>query len=221
MVGNHVEHGQHRSGADAHDGPRRAYLQALPDMDEVPRQRQAHHQLKKRLNKLAGCRRHHVLLPLGKAPVGTHDGYTYHRNAQAFDGPVGQGVVHGRSQLPGKKQHNGGAHSTHNSENTSGGVETPAHLGPPSGGVGLADELGEGQRQSGGGEGQEEGVNVVGAVEVGETLVAQNIVQRDFVQCAADLDEHGGDGHHRDTAHKGLLFFSGHGISSFFLKCGV
>ena len=86
----------------------RAYLQALPDMDEVPRQRQAHHQLKKRLNKLAGCRRHHVLLPLGKAPVGTHDGYAYHRNAQAFDGPVGQGVVHGRSQLPGKKQHNAG-----------------------------------------------------------------------------------------------------------------
>ena len=83
-----------------------------------------------------------------------------------------------------------------------GGVEAAAHLVAPSCGVGLTDELAESQRQARRGQRQQKGVDVVGAHEVGDTLITQDVVQGDLVQGAADFDEHGGDGQHRYAAHK-------------------
>ena len=61
----------------------------------------------------------------------------------------------------------------------------------------VADELGQSQWQAGGGQGEQEGVDIVGAHEVGDALIAQDVVQGDFVERAADFDKYGGDGHHR------------------------
>ena len=211
VVENHVDHGQHSPGADAHNGPRRADLQVLPGADEVPGQGQSDHQLEERLDKLAHRRGHHVLPPLGKAPVGAHDGHAHHRHPQGLDGPVGHGVVHQRGQLPGEQEHGGGPHDAQDHEQGHGGVEAAAHLRPAAGGVGLADELAQGQGQSGGGQGEQKGVDVVGAHEVGDALVPQDVVEGDFIERAADFDKHRGDRHHRDAPHEGLLLFSGHG----------
>ena len=214
VVPDHVEHGQHRASADAHDGARRADLQVLADIDQVPGQGQADEQLDKGLDELAHRRGHHVLPALGEAPVGAHDGHADHRHRQGLDGPVGHGVAHPGRQLLGEEEHGRRAHGPHRHKEGHGGVEAPAHLVAPPRGVGLADELAQGQGQAGGGQGQQEGVDVVGAGEVGDALVPQDVVQGDLVQRPADLHEHRGDGKDSDPAHKGLfglILFSGHG----------
>ena len=215
VIHDHVDHSQHRTGADAHDSTGSADLQRLAHPDEVPGQGKADEELEQRLNKLGYSCGHHVLPALGKAPVGAHDGHADHRHAQGLDGPVGHGVVHELRQLLRKEEHGQRAHRPHRQEQGHGGVEAAAHLVAPPGGIGLADELAEGQGESRRGQRQQKGVDVVGAHEVGDALVAQDVVQRDLVQGAADLDEHGGDGQHRYAAHKGLFLFFGHGIPSF------
>ena len=215
VVAHHVQHGQHRTGADAHNGPCRADLQGLSGVDQVSCQGQADHQLEERLDKLADRRRHHVLPSLGEAPVGAHDGYADDRYAQRLDGPIGHGVVHDPGQLLGKQQHGRSPGNAQGHKQRHCGVEAAPHLGPAACGVGLADELAERQGQAGRGQGEQEGVDIIRAHEVGNALVPQDVVERYFIECAADLDEHRGYGHHCDTAHKGLLVFSGHGFPSF------
>lgn len=61
VIHDHVDHSQHRTGADAHDSTGSADLQRLAHPDEVPGQGKADEELEQCLNELGyGCG-HHVL----------------------------------------------------------------------------------------------------------------------------------------------------------------
>ena len=80
---------------------------------------------------------------------------------------------------------------------------------PPQG-VGLAGELGDGQRQSRGGDGQKQVVDVVGDREMGLALVADDVPQRDLVNGADDLHNGHSGSQNRRAAQERLLFLFGH-----------
>ena len=81
--------------------------------------------------------------------------------------------------------------------------------------MGLAGQLGDGQRQARRGEGQQEIVNLIGSVEIRLAGAAQDVVQGDFVEepdncllyTSDAADSCGQDG---GAAQEGLLFLIRH-----------
>ncbi|MPM62125.1 hypothetical protein SDC9_108991 [bioreactor metagenome] len=70
----------------------------------------------------------------------------------------------------------------------------------------LTGELGDGQRQSRRGDGQKDIINVVGNVEIGFALGAEDVVYRQTVDRSDELHHRNRPGQRGRAAQKGLLF---------------
>ena len=74
--------------------------------------------------------------------------------------------------------------------------------------MGLAGELGDGQRQSGSGNGQKQVVDVVGNGEMGLALVADDVAQGNLINGADDFHNGHSGGQNGGAAQERLLFFT-------------
>ena len=183
------QHGHRCARRDAHDGPRRAELRGLADVQHVPGQGQADAQLQQSLQHLADGGGGHVPLALGIAPHTGQQTHAEHGGSQGLDGGGRQGVVQEPGQRVRTEEHQHGADQTQTEEQPDGGGEDPPLLvfQPP--GVGLTGHPGDGQGQARRGKGQQKVVDLVGGVKISLSRAAQNIAERDLVGRTDELDD--------------------------------
>ena len=148
----------------------------------------------------------HVTLALSIAPHTGQQTHAEHGRGQRPDGPIAQGLVHKVRQLGCAEVHQQSAHQAHGKEQPDGGAENLPLFIFPSLGVGLTGQLGNGQRQTGGGDGQQHVINIVGDIEISLPFAADNVAEGNFIDGADDLY----DGHRRrqdgGAAQERLLF---------------
>ena len=203
-------HGQDGSHGDAQNGTCRGNIQPHAQLQEVPGQRQAQKQLAQRLQDLRHGGGRHVPLALGIAPHAGQQTHAEHRGRQGLNGPVAQGLIHKVRQLGSAEVHEQCTYQTQRKEQPDGGAENlPLLIFPPLG-VSLTGELGDGQRQTGGGDGQQHVIDIVGNVEIRLPLAADDVAEGNLIDSTDDL--HDGDSRRQNggTAQKGLLFLIRH-----------
>ena len=206
QVEDQEEHGQHGAHGDAQNGAGGADLHTVAQPQEIPGQGQSDGQLAQGLQHLGDGGGLHVPLALGIAPHAGQQTHAEYGGSQGLDGPVGQRVVHKACQLRRAEEHEQRQHQAQGEEQPDGGAEQLPLLILPAQGVGLAGQLGDGQGQAGGGDGQQQVIDVVRHREVGLALVADDVAQGDLIHRADELhDDHGG-GQNRGAAQERLLF---------------
>ena len=200
------EHGQHGAHGDAQNGTGGADLHAVAQPQEIPGQGQSDSQLADGLQHLGDRGGLHVPLALGIAPHTGQQAHAEHGGGQGLDGPVGQRVVHKARQLRRAEEHEQRQHQSQHEKQPDGGAEQLPLLVLPAQGVGLAGQLGDGQGQAGGGDRQQQVIDVVRHREVGLALVADDVAQGNFIHRADELDDDHGGGQNGGAAQEGLLF---------------
>ena len=170
-------------------------------------QSQAYHQLTQGLDDLGDGGGRHVPVALSIAPEGGQTAHADDRRSQGADAGGSLVVVHQGGQLCRAKGHDEEGQHAQGKKQGQGQPEHPAHLVLPSGGVGLADQLGHGHGQARGGDGEQHGVDVVGVSEVGAALLPDDVDQRDLVEHADEFDHHDTHGQDGGSAEEGVLFF--------------
>ena len=136
-----------------------------------------------------------AVLALGVAPEGGAAAGAQHRRGQGPHAEHGLLVADdvGGHDLP-EQGHADKAEQAHEQEGPEGHPEHLALLVLPAQGVALRHRLGQGHGQARRGDGEEEGVDVKGPVEVAVGLLGEDCNQRDF--------EDGPDDLHQDGAHR-------------------
>ena len=210
QISHQKQHGDRRARRDAQDGRGGAHLQAHADAQYIPRQRQTDGQFQKRLQYLGNRRRRHVALALGVAPHAGQQAHAEHRRSQRPDGLGRQAVLQKPCQALCLEEHKQGAHRAQDEKQHDGGAENLPLLVLPSLGMGLAGQLGDGQRQARRGEGQQEIVNLIGSVEIRLAGAAQDVVQGDFVEEPDKFHHNDSCGQDGGAAQEGLLFLIRH-----------
>ena len=209
LMGEEVEdqeaHGENRADGDAEDGAGCHVFHTLRQLHNVPCQRKADAHLAQRLQHLRDGGGQHIALALEEAPEGAHDADQQHTGTQGADGGPGIGLILKLSQLTAEKGHQQTAGNAENQENAAAGGVDPADLVVVTQGIGLGDHPAHGHGQARRGDQQQDGVDVVGGVEIAEALFADNGVQRDLIQCADDFDDDGRKRQYRRTREE-ILF---------------
>ena len=222
----HDQEGQGEDGThgDAQDGPgghvfyavAARLRQLLGDgclpalLQDEPGQGQADAYLAQGLQHLTDGGGLHVALALGVAPHTGQQAHTEHRRGQRPDSLGGHGVFLKGRQLLRAEEHQQGTRQAQNEEQPHGGAEDLPLLILPALGMCLAGELGDGQRQARRGEDHQEVVDQIGSVKVGLAHAAQNVVQRELVDRANELDDDHRRRQNGGAAQKGLLFLFRH-----------
>ena len=199
-------HGAHRHAGDSSGGG--DLRGALQLADEPPGQGQADGQLAGRLDDLrhrGGC---HVHMSLAVTPEGGQTAHAHHRRGQGLDAVDGLGVVHHAGQPVGLEIHDDEGDGPQNQEHTHSQLEGAPHLIAPALGVGLAHQLGQRHREPGGGDGEQDHIDVIGVGEVGIPLGPDDVGQGDFVEHADQLDDQDARRQDRRPAEEGILFLS-------------
>ena len=150
---------------------------------------------------------HHVEVALKIAPEGGHDAHAQHRGSQGHNAVDRLGVADGVfGQGAGQNGHAEKADKAQGEEGGEGHPEHPLHLIAAAQGIGLGNGFAESHGKAGGGDGQEEIVDVVCGVIIPHHIVGKNVSQRDAVDGADDLHKDGADGQNGRTAEEGALF---------------
>ena len=186
---------------------------------DVPGERQAHAQLAQGLQHLGDRGGAHVPLALGVAPHTGEEAHAEDRRGQGPDGSRRHGVALEVREALGPEEHQAGADEPQREEEPDGGAEDLALLILPAPGVGLAGELGDGQGQARGGDGEKDVVDLVGGLEVGLAHVPQDVVEGQLIERADDLHHRHGSGQDGRAPQEGLLLaLFRHGITSIIRK---
>ena len=111
----------------------------------------------------------------------------------------------------GAEEHDGKPRQTQGEEDPDGRAEKLALLVLPAPGLGLGHQLGKRQGQARRGDGEEDVVNLIGGVEVGFALLAQDVVQGDLIKEADAFDNGHRGGQNGRAAQEGLFFLRRHG----------
>ncbi len=214
----HIDQSDHRAHRHAGNGAGGGHLRGLAHFDEGVGQRQADKQLAQGLDDLGDGGGSHVKVPLAVAAQGGQTAHAHHRRGQGPDAGGGLGVVHQAGQGVCLEVHDQEGKRAQNQEHAQSQLEGAAHLIAPALSVGLAYQLGDSHGQAGGGDGEQDGVDVVGVVEVGVALGPDDVVQGDLVEHADQLDHHGAYRQNGSPTEEGVLFLSaaparGHVIS--------
>ena len=203
---------------DAQNRAARGQRNLVGHFQNCQRRAHAHDQLHHGLQHLRNGGGQHVPLPLEEAPVGTHNADQQHAGAKAADGRPGVGLVLEGRQLAAEHRHQQTARNAQRQKNTPCGMVNPAHLIVVVKGAGLRDHPAHGHGQPGGGDHQQDVIDVVGRVEVAEALFADDGVEGNFVQSADDLDNGRCHCKQRGALKKILLFL--HVRHGFILSAG-
>ena len=204
-----VQHTQSAAHRHAEDGAGGGHRLIVRGFQEEIGQGQADDQLAQGLNDLGDCGGSHDGVALEVAPHGGQGAQEEDGGGQGPDGVPALPVVHQLGQLLGEKEHQAEADGAQGQEGEEGHPEGLLHLVVTAQGVGLRDHLGQGHRQTAGGDGDEQGIDVVGGVEVGEPRFPQDVAQGDLVQSANELDDDNSSGQNGGTAKEGIIFGSG------------
>ena len=182
---------QHRAAGNAGNGPGGAGLRRRPAMQQKGAQAQPDHQLAGGFHDLADGGGGHVPHALGIPPDGGDKTHAQHRGGQHPDHACRGAVV----QQPGdgfrEKEHHRGKDKAGDAQQQQRRVKDPPGLPGSSQRTRPCHQPRGGQRQSGGGQHQQQVIDVVGGIEVGHAPAVQQISQRDLVQGA----QHLGNGH--------------------------
>ena len=216
MVGAEAEGGvQHAQGAahrHAEDGASGGHRLIVGGFEQKIGQSQADDQFAQGLDDLGDCGGSHDGVALEVAPHGGQGAQEEDGGGQSPDGVPAAGVVHQVCQLLGEEEHEAEADGAQGQEGEKGHPEGLLHLVVTAQSVGLRDHLGQGHRQTAGGDGDEQGVDVVGGVEVGEPRLPQNVAQGNLVQRSNELDNDNTGGQNGGAAKEGIMFVFGSGI---------
>ena len=201
---------QRRGRGDAADGAGGGDVPGQTPAQQPPGQAVADDGLAEGLDDLAGGGGLHVALALGIAPDDGHHAHEEHGGGQDLHRRFGQGVVEQAAQGPGQDEHAQAGYGAHDEEQAQRHAKDPALLILPAQGLRLGHHPAHGQRQSGGGQGQQQAVDVVGGVEMGHALAVQQVPQGDLVQRADELGDDDGGRQDHGTAQKALPSWVGH-----------
>ena len=111
---------------------------------------------------------------------------------------------------PGAEKHDGKARQPQGEENPDGGAEQPPLLVLPALRLCLGHQLAQRQGQTRRGDRQQNVVDLIGGVKVGLALLAQDVVEGDFVKEANAFDNGYCRGQNGRAAQEGLFFLSRH-----------
>ena len=120
-------------------------------------------------------------------------------------------------QLAAEKRHQQAAGDAQRQEDAPGGGIDPANLVVMAQRGSLRDHPAHGDRKAGGGDHQQNIVDLVGSVEIAEALFTDDGIEGDLIQGADDFDNGSGHGKQGSTLEKILLLFGiGHRIPPYF-----
>ena len=202
----HQHIGQGHDGAHRHacDGAGGGVAGVRPVAHQPVGQPQAHGELAQGLDDLGDGGGGHVPVPLGIAPEGGQAAHADHRRSQGPDAGGGHAVVHQAGQLFRAEEHHQEGQDPQDQEQGQGQPEGAAHLVPAAQSVSLAHQLGHRHGQARGGDGEQDGVDVIGVVEVGGALLPDDVQERDLVEHADELDHQNAYGQDCGSAEKGV-----------------
>ena len=195
-IQNHIDQRENRPHGHAGDGPGRGQMGFPAHVHDPIGQPQPHAELAHGLQDLGHRGRGHASMALGVAPEGGQTAHTDHRRRQSPDALGGQGVVHQPRKLVRPEVHHQKGDDSQPQEHPQGQAEHLPHLAVAAQGPGLGHHLGHRHRQARRGDGQQNGVDVIGVVEVGHALGAYNLCKGKFVKQADDFRHH--DAHRQD-----------------------
>ena len=182
---------QHGAAGDAGNGPGGSGFRRRAPLQQKGAQAQSDDQLAGGFDDLAAGGGSHVPQPLSISPDGGGETHAQHRGGQHPDHACRGAVV----QQPGdgfrEKEHHRGKHQTGDAQQQQCRVKDPPGLPALSQRARPCHQPRGGQRQPGGGQHQQQVIDVVGGIEVGHAPAVQQIPQRDLVQGA----QHLGNGH--------------------------
>ena len=73
--------------------------------------------------------------------------------------------------------------------------------------------------KAGGGQGEQDIIKIVRHIEMGKTLISEDVAQRNFINKTEDLDNYHGDGQNNRAMQEILaLVFSQNGTSEYFIR---
>ena len=122
---------------------------------------------------------------------------------------TGLGIVHQPGQPIRPEEHHPEGHQTQGQKQHQGQAENAVDLVPPVQGVGLADQLGHGHGQARRGDGQQNGIDIVGVVEICGALLADDVDQGNFIEHSDELDHPNSHRQKGRAAEKGALLLGG------------
>ena len=203
---------QPRSGGDPADGACGAQRRVRAPVQQQKARAQPDDQLSGGLRHLPGGGGHHVPQPLAVAPQRRRQAHQQHRRAQRPQGRRRVRVVQRRRQRPRHKAHHGGADQSHPRQQRHPYAQALPHRAEAPLRRRPGHHPAQRHRQPGGGQHQQQAVDVVRRVKMRHALAVQQIPQGDLVQRAQQLRHRHGPGQNDRAAHE-ILPPLGHGAS--------
>ena len=205
QIDDQEQHGQNRTDGHAENSTGCAIFKALAHLQQVPCQRQTNAQLAQGFQHLRNGRGGHVALTLGIAAHTGQQADAEHSGSQCLHRRCSQTVLQEGRQKACPEEHEQRTHQTQTKEQPDGGAEDLPLLVLFSLCMGLTGHLGDGQRKTCRGNGQQNVIDVICRVEIGFSLSAQNVVQGQLIECTDDLDYGNRCRQNGGTSQKGLF----------------
>ena len=196
------QHGGGGAHADAQNGAACGDGIVQTAGDHVGGQREADDQLAQGLDDLGHGGGGHEGMPLEVAAESGQGTHEEHGGSQSHDAVGAVAVVHQGGQLVGKQHHDEHGDDAQGAEGHEGHPEGFGDLIAPAQRVGLGHHLGQSHGETAGGHDDQQGVDIVGGVEVREGRFADDVAQRDLEQGADELDQNDACGQNGGSAEK-------------------
>ncbi len=210
-----VHHPQPRAHRHAGYGPNGGPYVGVVLIDNVVGKANSHGHLQHRLDDLGHGGGRHQGVALEVSPDGGGYGDEEHRGRQGHYGAVGSGLSQKVRYLPCAENHHKTAQKAYPEEQPEGHREDLVGLFSAAHGVGRAHHPGHRNGQSGCGQHEKDGENVIRAVEVGHSLGADEIRKGYGEQKPQGLYHQGGNREDRRALHKAVLIVPSHASPSF------
>ena len=144
-------------------------------------------------------------MSLGIAAEGGQTANTDHRRGQGLDARGRHTVVHQAGQLVGTEEHDQKRQHAKGQKQGHSQPEGAPDLILTAKGVGFTDQLRYRHWQSSSGNREQHGINVVGVAEIGSSLLADDIEQRDLIEQTDQLDHQDPSRQYGGAAEESIL----------------
>ena len=201
-----IQRGYQATGGNAQNGSRGSHGIVICKLQHHNGSAQAQRQLADCLQHLGHGSGHHIALTLEETPVCAHQADQETRRTQGRNGHPRITVVHSaRQQLAAENHQQRAAQAKAEENGPCHGVDL-AHLLVLLQGAGLGDHAAHGHRQAGGGDQQQQRIDLVGGGVKAEAVISDDGLQRNGIKRTDDLNKRSRQGKQGRAVQKGLFF---------------